>query len=391
MKTRRICVITGSRAEYGHMLMLMKAIEADRGLRLQVVVTGMHLSSAFGHTFRVIEKDGFSIDARLPILKFDNTPEGICRSIGLGTALIARSLGKLKPDIVVICGDRYEMLAAATAAHVLGIPIAHLHGGENSEGAIDEAFRHAITKMSSLHFAATEPYRRRIIQMGEQPSRVFNFGAPGQDLILNTPVMGREDLARALGFDLTGPVALVTFHPVTLEKNSVEEQVKAVTVALVSSGLRGIITRSNADQGGARINALMETFCLRHPRRFRLFSNLGAKIYFNCLRYADLLVGNSSSGIVEAPTFRLPVVNIGDRQQARVRSSNVIDVACESAAIKKGISQALSPAFKRSLKGMRNPYGSGSDGKVSERIKDVLKSAEIGGKLLKKKFYNIKF
>ncbi len=391
MSKRKICVITGSRAEYGHLFWLMRSIAADKTLRLQVAVTGMHLSSRFGLTYKVIKQDGFTIDAKVPILHYGNSPVGIAKAIGRGCASFSDHLQRLRPDLLVICGDRYEMLAAAIAAHVLGIPIAHLHGGENSEGAVDEAFRHAITKMSYIHFAATESYRKRIIQLGENPKYVYNFGAPGLDHLCHQSFLTREALADALGFDLSRPTAIVTFHPVTLERTAPVQQVREMLKAIDHAGIKAVFTKSNADAGGEAINRLIKDFCRKDPQRYYFTDNLGSRLYLSCLKRLDVMVGNSSSGVVESASFKLPVVNIGDRQKGRLRPANIIDVPCRYSDICRGIRKALTPQFRRSIDRLHNPYARLKAGTISPRIKDVLRKIDLRPEVLKKSFYNMSF
>jgi len=272
---------------------------------------------------------------------------------------------------------------------MLRIPIAHIHGGELSEGVIDDSVRHAITKLASLHFAATEPYRRRIIQLGESPNRVFNFGAPGLDQVYASDVLTRPQLEQELEFSLRKPIALVTYHPVTQDAGSAEFQVRCLVNAIKASGLNAVFTMANADSQGSLINARLQSACAQNPGRFLWIPHLGHRRYLSCLKHFALMVGNSSSGLTEAPSFRLPVVNIGDRQRGRIRAKNVIDVPCSRAAILQGIMQAISPSFRASLRGMRNPYDLFQDGRASERIKEVLKHICLSDDLLKKSFHNL--
>jgi UDP-hydrolysing UDP-N-acetyl-D-glucosamine 2-epimerase len=272
---------------------------------------------------------------------------------------------------------------------MLQIPIAHIHGGELSEGAIDDSVRHAITKMASLHFAATEVYRRRIIQMGESPDRVFNFGAPGLDQLYGSVQMTRQELEKELGLSLEEPIALVTYHPVTRDSGSTESQVRGLLGAIAASGLRAVFTMANADAQGALINSRLQTACAENPERFRWIPHLGHRRYLSCLKYFTVMIGNSSSGLTEAPSFRLPVVNIGDRQRGRVKAANVIDVPGSQAAILKGIRKAISPRFRASLRRTRNPYDRFHDGRTSERIKDKLKRIPLTGELLQKRFHDL--
>ena len=389
MSRRKICIITGSRAEYGHLYWLMKAIAGDKELSLQLVVTGMHLSKDFGLTYKQIERDGFKISKKVPILNYGNSPSGIAKSVGKACMGLPDVFSDLKPDILVICGDRYEMLAAAVTAHILGIPIVHLHGGETSEGAIDEAFRHSITKMAYIHFPAAEVYRQRIIQLGEAPGRVYNFGAPGLDQLEHQELLTRAQLEKAIGFDLSGQFAIITFHPVTLEKTSPVAQVKELLKAVREFPFKVIFTKANAVAGGEEINNVILDFVKGNPKEYLLTDNLGTLKYLSCLKYADLMIGNSSSGIVESSSFRLPVVNIGDRQKGRLKAKNVLDVACDGAAIARGIRLALSRRFRTSLRDLKNPYRRYAGGGISTRIKDILKKVPLEPALFKKAFYNI--
>ncbi len=389
MTRRKICVVTTSRAEFGLFKGLLKSIRADRGLRLQVIASGMHLAPEFGLTVREIEDEGFKPDCKIDMQLTGMSGLDNAKSIGLGLAGFADALAELEPAIVVLLGDRFEIFAPAIAALMIGIPIAHIHGGERTEGAIDESVRHAITKMASLHFPATEAYRRRIIQMGESPKRVFNFGAPGLDQIYGTPLLTREKLEKEIGLSLEQPVALVTYHPALQDRGSVDVQVRHLAGALKASKLKAVFTMANADAQGTRINELLRALCEQSPAQFKWIPHLGHRRYLSCLRHFAVMVGNSSSGLTEAPSFRLPVVNIGDRQRGRDRAANVIDVPCSRSAILTGIKQAISPRFRASLRKLRNPYDRFHDGRTSERIKDVLKQVKLSSELLKKEFYDL--
>lgn len=382
---RKVCVVTGSRAEYGLLYWLMKEIQAEPLLELQVIATGMHLSPEFGLTYRQIEEDGFRVDARVEMLLSSDTPVGIAKSIGMGVIGCADALERLQPDIVVLLGDRFEIFAAAQAALTARIPVAHLHGGETTEGAIDEAFRHAITKMSHLHFTATEEYRARVVQLGENPERVFNVGAAGIDNINRLKLLGRSDLERALGFKLGKKNLLVTFHPVTLEDASAEKQFHELMAALDTlTDTHVIFTKPNADTDGRIIGLLIDEYVAKHPDTAAAYTSLGQLRYLSVMRIADGVVGNSSSGLVEAPSLKAAVVNIGDRQLGRVRASNVVDCAPAREAILKAIEKILSPGFRSSLRHLVNPYGQGN---VAEKIVAILKQFPLGG-ILKKSFYN---
>ncbi len=388
-RRRKVCVVTTSRSEFGLLTGLISAIQSDDALQLQVIASGMHLSPEFGLTASEIEAEGFKIDRKIDMKLKGGADLANLKSIGIGLTGFADALSELKPALVVLLGDRFELLAPAISTLMLRIPVAHIHGGERSEGVIDESVRHAITKLSSLHFAATESYRRRIIQMGEAPNRVFNFGAPGLDRLYGSPLLTRAQLEKEIGFSLEQPVAIVTYHPATLDRSSLDTQARHLVTALKMSGLKVVFTMANADAHGARINALLSSLCSQYPAQFKWFPHLGHRRYLSCLKHLTVMVGNSSSGLTEAPSFRLPVVNIGDRQRGRVRAANVIDVSCSRSAILRGIKQACSRRFRASLRGMRNPYDRFHDGRASERIKDVLKHVVLSDDLLKKSFHDL--
>lgn len=381
--------MTTSRADYGLLRGLMMAIQRDRALRLQVVASGMHFSAKFGSTWREIVADGFRIDERVPMRLEGASALANLASVGAGIAGFGRALTKLRPDFVVLLGDRFELFAPAISALLLQIPIAHIHGGELSEGAIDDSVRHSITKMASLHFPATEVYRRRIIAMGEEPDRVFNFGAPGLDQLHNSELLSKSDLAAELGISLKRPIGIITYHPVTRERGTVDDQIEALLTAVKRSRITAVFTAANADADGARINARLGAFCASAPDSYKWFPHLGHKRYLSCLAHFELMIGNSSSGLTEAPSFRLPVVNIGDRQNGRVKGANVIDVPSTAAGITAGVRKALTREFRSSLSRSRNPYERYRDGSASERIKNVLRDAIISSELLKKHFYDV--
>jgi UDP-N-acetylglucosamine 2-epimerase (non-hydrolysing)/GDP/UDP-N,N'-diacetylbacillosamine 2-epimerase (hydrolysing) len=323
------------------------------------------------------------------MLLSSDSEQGITKSVGLGLLGFSDVLSELRPDLIVLLGDRFELLAAGIAALVSKIPIAHIHGGETSEGAIDEAIRHSITKMAVLHFPATEAYRKRIIQMGESPEMVFNFGAPGLDNVYRLPLLSRSELQDRLQFDLAGTVAIVTYHPVTLEKNTAASQIQNVIDALRSTGIRAVFTKANADSQGREINTILQNFCKQDASRFRLYDNLGPLVYLSCLRNLELMIGNSSSGLTEAPSFSLPVVNIGDRQGGRIKAENIIDVGYSVEEIVNGIRMVCSERFRKAIAGIENPYSKYADGETSFRIKEKLKQVELSDYLLKKKFNDI--
>ena len=391
MNKRRICVVTSSRSDYGLLYWLMKEIQGDAALQLQVIATGMHLSPEHGMTSKVIENDGFKINKKIPMLPSSDTEAAIIKSIGKGLISFPEALVDLKPDILVLLGDRYELLSPAISALILKIPVAHIHGGETSQGAIDESIRHCLTKIASVHFPATEEYRRRIIQMGENPGVVFNFGAPGLDNIYKHRLLGKEELENHLKFDLSGRVAIVTYHPVTLEHKTAELQITNILKAIKSNGTRAIFTAANADTYGSIINREIKSFSDGHPADYQFSPNLGQIPYLSCLKNLDLMIGNSSSGLVEAPSFKLPVVNIGDRQKGRIKAENVIHVGYSVTEIKAGIEKACSSEFKRKIRNMKNPYDKYRDGKASYRIKETLKKISLSENLLKKKFNDVQF
>lgn len=381
---RRVCVVTGSRAEYGLLYWLMQEIQVNPALELQVVATGMHLSPEFGLTFRNLEEDGFRIDERVEMLLSSDTPVGITKSIGLGTIGFADAFARLRPDIVVMLGDRFEIFAAAQAALVARIPVAHLHGGEVTEGAIDEAFRHAITKMAHLHFTATEVYRQRVIQLGEDPARVFNFGAAAIDGIRNQKLLGRPELEEALGLSFGERNLLVTFHPVTLEADTAGQQFGELLAALDElPEVQLIFTMPNADTGGRVIRSMIECYGASHPRRAAAFDSLGQLRYFSLMGQVDAVVGNSSSGLIEAPSFHVGTINIGDRQRGRVRAASVMDCEPTRKSIGEALVRLYSNDFRASLDTATNPYDKGP---VAHRIAEVLASYPFGG-ILKKKFF----
>ena len=382
MKT--ICVVTGTRAEYGLLRWVMEGIRQSPCLELQVIATGMHLSPEFGLTVRAIEDDGFRVDRRVEMLLSSDTAVGVTKSMGLGMIGFADALAELKPDLVLVLGDRYEIFAAAAAAMIARVPIAHLHGGETTEGAFDEAIRHSITKMAHLHFVAAEEYRRRVIQLGEAPERVFQVGGLGIDSILRLQLLTRSELEEALDFKLAPRNLLITFHPVTLEQNTSAAQMDELLAALATLADTGLIfTMPNADTEGRVLFQQIQNFCGSHPQA-RAYTSLGQLRYLSCLRYVDGVVGNSSSGLTEAPSFSKGTVNIGDRQRGRLRATSVIDCQPQAAAIAGAIDRLFSPDFQAGLAGVKNPYGSGG---ASDAIVALLEQADLNP-LLKKQFYD---
>lgn len=388
MAKRKICIVTGTRAEYGLLYWLMKEIQGDPSLELQIVATGMHLSPEFGLTYKKIEEDGFTINEKVAMLLSSDTPVGIAKSIGLGVIGFADAIARQKPDIMVVLGDRFEILAAAQAALVARIPIAHIHGGETTEGAIDEAIRHAITKMSHFHFTAAEPYRRRVIQLGEAPERVMNYGAPGHDNIKKLKLLNRAAFEKAINFSLGKMSFLVTYHPVTLSDARPAQSFKELTNALDQFPEAKIIfTKANADTAGRTINYNIEKYVEQNPQRAKVFTSMGQLLYLSAVKNADIVIGNSSSGIIEAPSLLRPTVNIGQRQQGRLKADSIIDCAEKERAIVAAIKKGLSMEFKKVLKVTKNPYGSGN---ASLKIKEFLKKASLEN-ILMKKFYDVNF
>jgi len=388
MARRKICVVTGSRAEYGLLYGVLCGIRGAADLELQTAVTGMHLSPEFGLTYKVIEQDGFRIDARVEMLLSSDTAVGTAKSLGLGLLGFADAWAQLRPDVIVVLGDRYEILAVAAAAMVARIPIAHIHGGESTEGAIDESVRHAVTKMAHLHFVATEQYRRRVIQLGEQPDRVFMVGGLGIDTMQHLELLDKEALQRSLEFTLGRRNLLVTFHPATLEEETAKAQFGELLAALAQlRDTRCIFTLPNADTESRVISHMIEEYVAAHPGIAKAFKSLGQLRYLSCMQHCDGVVGNSSSGLTEAPSLRKGTINIGDRQRGRVRAASVIDCEPTAADIGAALQRLYSPAFQAQLAGTVNPYGEGG---ASERIVATLRTVALDG-ILKKRFYDMPF
>ncbi|SFX01110.1 MULTISPECIES: UDP-N-acetylglucosamine 2-epimerase [unclassified Pseudomonas] len=380
----KVAVFTGTRAEYGLLYWLMKDIENNPSLDLKVIVSGMHLSPEFGETWKQIAHDGFEIDAKVEMLLSSDTAVGVVKSMGLGLLGFAEALERLAPDILVVLGDRFEALAIVQAALIMKIPVAHIHGGEITEGAYDDAIRHAISKMAALHFVAAEPYRQRVIQMGEDPARVFNVGAVGLDHVKRGEFLSLEALSQSLDFQIERPFMLVTYHPVTLAEEDPEQSFCALLGALDSfPDHQVIITYPNADNGGRSIISLIEKYAALNPDRVLAVPSLGFKRYLSILQYASVVVGNSSSGIIEVPSFGLPTVNIGSRQKGRLAAETVIPCEPSASSIRQAISLALSEGFSDMCKHAENPYGQGDasrkivqqligfDGNTSKKFYDL--------------------
>ena len=382
---RKICVVTGSRAEYGLLRRLIAAIDTSDSLSLQLIVTGAHLSPEFGFTIQEIIEDGFRISRKIETLLSSDTSVGVAKSMGLGVLSFADALSELQPDVLLLLGDRYEVFAAASAAMVSCIPIAHLHGGEVTAGAIDEAIRHSITKMSHLHFVASPEYRRRVLQLGESPSSVFCVGGLGVDNILSLDLLDRADLQQQLDFKFLKRNILVTFHPETLEDNDSSayhfDQLLLALESLTSTGI--IFTMPNADASGRAIIRKIKDFCCRHSTA-KSFMSLGQLRYFSCVKQVDCVVGNSSSGLLEVPSFKKATINIGSRQDGRLKSSSVIDCSPNSDAILYAIHRSYSPDFQSLLLSSHNPYGNGG---AVESILNVLKEFSLIN-ILQKTFHD---
>jgi UDP-hydrolysing UDP-N-acetyl-D-glucosamine 2-epimerase len=383
---RRIAVVTVARSDYGSCLPLLRAIDADPELELLLVVAGAHLAPEHGSTIAAIRADGFAPAAEVDMQLGSDSPLAVAKSIGVGVLGFAPALAELTPDCVLIVGDRVELLAVAAAALPLRIPLAHVSGGEITEGAIDEQVRHALSKLAHLHFVSSEEHAARLRQMGEEPWRITVTGDPALDLVATTEQLSREELGRRLGLALERPLLLVTYHPTTLSPLSAGEEVGRLLAALAEVDATLVFTAPNADAGSREIRAALEGFVASRPHRRTLVVSLGQPAYYSLLAVADAMVGNSSSGIWEAPSFGLPAVNVGDRQRGRLRAANVIDVACEAAAIGDGIRRALDPAFRASLVGLVNPYG---DSCATERITAALRATEPGTTLLRKRFVDL--
>ena len=379
---RTVGVVTVSRSDYSAYLPVLRRVREDPGLKLHLIVTGMHLSPEFGLTVRTIEADGFGVSERVEMLLSSDTPESISKSMGLGLIGFGQAYAHFQPDILLLLGDRFEMHVGALAALSFKIPVAHIHGGELSEGAFDDALRHSITKLSHLHFVSTEEYAKRVIQMGEEPWRVIVTGAPSLDNLYTAELLKRDEIEARFGFLLERDPLLVTYHPVTLEYEQTEWQTAELLAALKTFDLPILFTLPNADTNGRVITRMMEEFAKDHPMT-HIVGNLGPEGYFGLMACAAAMVGNSSSGIIEAPSLKLPVVNIGSRQQGRIRAKNVLDVGYSRTEVRKAITKAISSEFRAGLVDLVNPYG---DGHASERIVRRLKETTLGNELLVKRF-----
>lgn len=372
---RTICVVTGTRAEYGLLRPVMQAIRSAPDLKLQTVATGAHLLPGQGRTVETMIADGFPPDVEVDLVVGGDTRRALGKSVGLGVVSMVDALDRLAPDVVLVLGDRYEILSASTAALALQIPLAHMEGGHVTEGAVDDSIRHAVTKMAAIHFTAAERYGARLVQMGEQPSTVHVVGSTGIDNILGLPRMTRAALAEDIGIPLEAPLFVVTHHPVTAGAASTLDEVGALCAAIEAAGPGSVVvTGANADPEGEAVNARFQAFVAERPDVRRFVQSLGAERYLSLLGEADLAIGNSSSGVIEAPSLGVPTVNIGDRQKGRLRAPSVIDCAPDQRAIEGAIRQALSPDFKAIAAGKENPMG---DGRAAARIVGALKIMDL--------------
>lgn len=382
-----ICVLTATRAEYGLLKPLIYKLNKTDEFDVRLVVTGAHLSSEFGLTYKEIEKDGIVIDEKIQILLSSDTPSSISKSMGIAMISFADYFERLKPDMLIVLGDRYEVLAISATAMSQRIPITHLHGGETTEGAIDESIRHAITKMSFLHFTSTEEYRNRVIQLGENPERVFSVGAIGIENIVNEELITKTEIEKSINFALDKPFAIVTFHPVTLEDNKSKVQIMELLDALsVFEDMKFIFTKANADSGGRIINQMIDEYVYKNDNSIA-FDSLGTTRYLSLLRYSTMVIGNSSSGLLEVPSFGIPTINIGDRQKGRLQADSIINCEPIKYDIEKSITKALNKSLREKIKDVKNPYG---DGNTSDKIIKVIKEFIFNDKInLKKKFYDL--
>lgn len=386
--TKKICVCTTTRADYGLLKPVILKLIASADIQMELVVTGTHLSSEFGLTYREIDSDGIAIAKKINILEKGDSPRDITQTMANALSLFGEYFEASKPDLLVVLGDRYETLAISCAAHNARIPIVHLYGGETTEGAVDEAYRHAITKMSSLHFTSTEQYRKRVIQLGEQPNTVFNVGSLGVENVLKMPLISKEKLQDEIGFDLSKPYAVGTFHSVTLENNSAEEQVKELIKAIDRrSDLKFLFTKANSDANGKIINSELERYVQNH-HNVKLVASLGMVKYLSAVKYSAFVIGNSSSGLTEVPSFKVPTIDIGDRQKGRIAAGSVINCGPTKEAIFGAMDKALSNEFKTYVSNVVNPYE--KDGTSDNIVKNIIKALD-STLSLKKKFYDITF
>jgi GDP/UDP-N,N'-diacetylbacillosamine 2-epimerase (hydrolysing) len=383
---KKICVVTGTRAEYGLLYWTLKALKDDGAFQLQLCVTGMHLSPEFGLTYQQIEKDGFRIDKKVEVLLSSDSSVGVSKSIGLGVISFAEAFSELKPDLMLVLGDRFEIFAAVTAAMISKIPVAHCHGGEATEGLIDEPIRHSVTKMSHIHFTSTEEYRKRVIQLGEQPNRVHNVGALGIENINRLELLNRQKFEESIDFKLGRRNVLVTFHPVTLEHATAEHQFQDLLKALDElQETKIIFTKPNADTDGRIIINLIDDYVKGHSEKSVAFISLGQLRYLSALQYVDVVAGNSSSGLIEVPSFKKATIDIGDRQRGRIKAASVISCSPDYSSVKEALQKAFSANFRASLQELKTPYG---EKNASGEIVSILRETDTEH-LLKKKFFDL--
>lgn len=383
---RKICVVTGTRAEFGLLQPLIKRIQKDKDLELQLIVTGMHLSPEFGHTIDAIEKEDIFINKKIECLLSSDTSIGVNKAMGLAQISFSEAYSELNPDIVLVLGDRFEIFSAAITAMIMNIPIAHLSGGELTFGAIDDTIRHAITKLSHLHFVATEEFRQRVIQMGEDPKRVFNFGEAGLDNIVDLKLLSKNEFEESINHRLHKKNLLITYHPETRSKNNIADFKETLNALDKLDDTLLIFTKSNADEGGRHINQIIDLYVANNTDKAICFTSLGQLRYLSALQYMDAIVGNTSSGIVEAPSFKLATVNIGDRQRGRTQAENVINCRAKEEEVYAAIQEVYHPTFQEKLSKVINPYGQGN---ASQRTLEILKTFPLEG-LVNKEFVDLK-
>lgn len=387
MRNKKILVVTGTRAEFGLLQWIMKEIELSQKMDLYVCATGMHLSEEYGSTYKTIEEAGFKIDKKIDILLSSDNPIGISKTVALGIISFSEYFDELNPDLMIVLGDRYEILSASVAATFSRVPIAHIHGGETTEGLIDEPIRHSITKMSHFHFPSTETYRKRIIQLGENPQNVFLTGAPGLDNLEKLHLLAKEELEEQLNFKFEGRVALVTYHPVTLEEGSAENQIKSLNQALgYFKDLKIIFTMPNADTDGKIIKYEIERYLAKDPKKGKLFKSLGQLKYLSALQYVDVVIGNSSSGLIEVPSFHIPTINIGDRQKNRISGETVIHCKPDKDSIVEAIKKSFDEDYRKKCTIEKNPYGEPG---ASKKIVSILETLNFNKSIIKKKFFDL--
>lgn len=385
---KKICVVTGTRAEYGALKPLLDEIESAPDLKLQLISTGSHLSPEFGYTQNQIDLDGFQVLKKIEILLSSDSPVGVSKAMGLAQISFAEAFDELQPDIILIIGDRYELLPVASVANVARIPIAHMSGGEITEGAIDEQIRHALTKLSHLHFTAMKEYSNRVIQMGEQPSRVFTVGEIGLDNILNMTLLDRKEFEKSINCKLKKKNLLFTYHPVTSDpvEQTLAEFREILSAFDEQDDTLIIFTKANADVGGRAINNIIDEYCATHKDNAIVFASLGQLRYLSALKFVDAVVGNSSSGIWEVPSFQTATINIGDRQKGRVMASNTISIRANRDELLLALEKIQADDFMHSLLYTKNPYGSGNS---SRKVVEILRNIDLS-QLSNKSFYDIK-